>query len=130
MMFRAKLAAFAGAMILAGTAFASQEMCPELSTIQAEGIADAMQFYGMFAAYQVSDYDTDANWGFVIAPINSDSEEEAIDEANDILASMTAPGVLMEEGLCQYDTGMPDVFAVAVKNEFPTPMKLRQYIRR
>lgn len=131
MMFRAKIAAFAGALILAGTAFANQEMCPELSDIQAEGISMAMPMLGFYTAYQISNYNTDSNWGFVIAPVEADSDNEAIEIANDILSEMTAPGVLQDyEGyaLCTYETGVPNIYAAAVQDDFPTPLKLRQII--
>ncbi|USQ12793.1 DUF4949 domain-containing protein [Legionella lytica] len=127
-MFKAKLAAFTSALILAGTTFASSEVCPDLSAIQAEGFSMSMQVYGVYAAYQISDFGTDENWGFVMAPVEADSEEEAVENANDILNSMTAPGVLIDTGVCNYDTGVPDVYAVAIQDEFPTPLKLRQHI--
>jgi hypothetical protein len=130
MMFRAKCAAFASALILAGTTFASQQVCPELTAIQAEGISMSMEIYGIYAAYQISNFNTDSSWGFVIAPIVGDSEEDAVANANDILSEMTAPGVVLEKGVCSYDTGLNDVYALAIQDENPSPMKLRQYIRR
>jgi hypothetical protein len=129
-MLKAKLAAFASALILAGTAFASQDICPELSAIQAEGISMAMEVYGFYAAYQISDYNTNNSWGFVIAPIEVGSEEEAIENGNDILKGMTAPGVRVQEDVCQYKTNIPGIYALAVADELPTAMKLRQYIHR
>lgn len=128
-MFKAKLAAFAGALILAGTSFASPNICPQLSVIQAQEVSMAMEVYGIYAAYQISDFGTDSNWGFIIAPVDGDSEEDAIENANDILSNMSAPGVsTSEEGVCSYDTGIPDVYAFAIQDDFQTPMKLRQHI--
>mgnify|MGYP000246312774 CR=1 FL=1 len=129
-MLRAKLAAFASGLILAGSAIASNGICPELNAIQAEGISNAMEVYGIYAAYQLSDFNTDTSWGFLIAPIDANSEEDAIDLGNDILNGMTAPGVLMQEGICQYETDIPGVYALAMQDELPTAAKLRQYIRR
>lgn len=128
-MLKSKLTAFAGALILAGTTFASQEVCPELSAIQTEGISMSMEIYGIYAAYNISNYNTDSSWGFIMAPFTTDAEE-VVDTANEILSEMTAPGVLLQEGVCQYETGNPDLYALAVQDAFPTPAKLKQYIRR
>ncbi|MGC1182754.1 DUF4949 domain-containing protein [Legionella sp.] len=128
-MLRAKLAAFASALILVGTAFANREVCPELSAIQAEGVSMAMEVYGMYATYQLSNFNTDSSWGFIIAPIAANSMVEAIGNANDILRKMTTPGVLLQESLCNYETGNPDVYAIAIQDELLTATKLRQYIR-
>lgn len=133
-MLRAKLAAFAGALILAGTAFANQEACPKLGAIQAEGVSMAMPiFSSLYGAYQLSTYNTDSYWGFVIAPIDAESENDAVEYANDILSDMTAPGVAEEvDGslMCTYDTGHSDIYAIAVNTMFVSPMQLKQLIHR
>lgn len=128
-MLKAKLAAFAGALILAGTTFASQEVCPELSAIQSEGISMSMEIYGIYAAYNISNYNTDSTWGFIMAPFTTD-EDEVVEQASELLSAMSAPGVLLQEGVCQYETGQSDLYALAVRDAFPTPAKLKQYIRR
>lgn len=127
-MFKAKLATFASALILTGTTFAGSEVCPDLSAIKAEGLSMSMQVYGFYAAYQLSNFNTDTNWGFIIAPVEAESEDEAVEHANEILNSMTAPGVLIDQGVCNYDTGVPNIYALAIQDEFPSPLKLRQYI--
>lgn len=127
-MFKAKLATFASALILTGTTFSGSEVCPDLSAIQAEGLSMSMQVYGFYAAYQLSNFNTDTNWGFIIAPVEAESEDEAVEHANEILNSMTAPGVFIDQGVCNYDTGVPNIYALAIQDEFPSPLKLRQYI--
>ncbi|MDR3442460.1 MAG: DUF4949 domain-containing protein [Legionella sp.] len=132
-MFKAKLAAFAGALILAGSAFAAQDECPNLSDLQTEGVSMAQPFFGSYFTYHFSKYNTDSSWGLVIANLNVESEEEAIELGNEILNNMTAPGVytpLETDIMCTYETGVPGVFAATIKYEFPSPMKLKQFIQK
>lgn len=136
MMFRSKLAAFAGALVLAGSAFAShQSMCPNIEDIQAEGLAFAEEIgQHFYISYNISNFNTDSSWGFVIAPIEAGSTEEAIETGNDILNTMTAPGVPEEQSgalICNYETGSPDLIAAAIQSdEQITPMRLKQLIKR
>ena len=135
MMSRSKFAAFAGALILAGSAFANhQSICPNLADIQAEGLAFAEEIgQNFYISYNISNFNTNDNWGFVIAPIEADSTEEAIETGNDILDEMTAPGVPEEQAgafVCTYETGRPNVIAAAIQSEEQiTPLKLKQLVR-
>lgn len=135
-MLRAKLAAFASALILAGSTFAGQGECPDLRNIQAEGLSMAQSLssmFGYYAAYSMGDFGMDSNWVFGILPIEADSEEDALEYGNEVLSNMTAPGVLsdyQEVTLCTYDTGVPMLYGMAVKGDIPNPMQLRQYLPR
>lgn len=135
MSFGTKLASFAGALILAGSVFASPSICPSIDDIKANGISMAEQIApSLFLSYHVSNYNTDSTWGFFIAPILAESNDEAIGIANDVLGTMNAPGLPDEhEGLtvCSYETGRSDFFAAAIKdNSTISPLKLKQYFKR
>jgi len=73
---------------------------------------------GLYVTYNISKYKTSKEWGFLIAPIESDSSDDAVKKGNDILNTMTAPGVpgvLDGTFYCTYETNQPDVKAVAAK---------------
>ena len=128
-MFKLKHVAFVSLLALSSVVFANQEVCPELSDIQAEGLSIPIVFDLGYGVFQMSNYNTDTNWVFGIAPIEADSEEELIETANDILSSMFAPGVpepLEDKNLCTYDTGVDGVFAVAFESNFFSPMQFKQ----
>lgn len=136
MMFRTKLAAFAGALILAGSAFAThQSICPNIEDIKAEGLSMAEEIgHDVYISYNISDYNTESNWGFVIAPIEASSIEEAIETGNDILNDMSAPGVPDQQPgvlICNYETGNPNLIAAAIQTEDQiAPMRLKQLIKK
>lgn len=137
MMFKSKLATFVGALVLAGSSFAGQQAeCPSIDAIKGEGISMAEEIGpNIFITYNISTYNTESNWGFIIAPLQSDSDEEALDEANEILDSMTAPGVPQQHSgatVCEYDTGRQDIFAAAISDDsgMITPMRLKHFIKR
>ncbi len=135
-MLKSKLAAFAGALILAGSAFAGQEsICPNINDIKAEGITMAEEIGpNIFLGYNISNYQTDSTWGFIIAPIEGDSTDVAIEGANEILSTMSAPGVPEQHGgatICDYDTGRQDLFAAAINDVGQiTPMRLKYFFKR
>jgi hypothetical protein len=135
MMLKSKLAAFAGALLLAGAAFAGQqEACPDIKDIQAEGLTIAEEIGpNMFISYNISVYNTPSIWGFVIGPVGGDSDEDALEAGNEILSEMSAPGVPEQHAnamICTYDTGRQDVFAAAIKDEAQvSPLKLKQFIK-
>ncbi|HAT6821919.1 TPA: DUF4949 domain-containing protein [Legionella pneumophila] len=135
MMFQSKLATFFSALILAGSAFASQQgACPDINVIKAEGLPMAEEI-GMnyYLAYNISDYSTSSVWGFFIAPIEADSEEGALEASNEVLSMMNAPGVPHQQDediICSYDTGTPNLIAAAIKDGSQiSPMKLKQYFK-
>ncbi|BCA94826.1 DUF4949 domain-containing protein [Legionella antarctica] len=136
MMLRSKLTAFAGALILAGSAFSSQETtCPDINDIKAEGLSMAEQIGpDIYLTYNISTYNTASNWGFIIAPLLGDSDDVALDAANEILSTMNAPGVIDQHSgamVCTYETGHQNVVAAAIKDdETISPMKLKQYFQK
>ncbi|KTD62295.1 DUF4949 domain-containing protein [Legionella shakespearei] len=135
-MLRSKLATFIGAVILAGSAFAGQNsVCPDLNAIKAEGMAMAEELGpNIYLTYNISNYNTESLWGFIIAPLEGDSIDVALDEANEVLASMSAPGVPEQHNgatICDYDTGRQDLFAAAINADEPiTPMSLKSFFKR
>lgn len=136
MTIKSKLAAFAGALVLAGSAFAaSQDVCPSIDAIKDEGLSmSEVIAANLFISYHISHYNTKSTWGFLMAPIESDNTETATDKANDILSHMSAPGVPQSQSgmvVCTYETGQPDVFAAAIQDSSAvTPLKLKQYFKQ
>lgn len=137
MMFKSGIAAFAGALMLAGSVFAGQEgICPNINDIKAEGLSMAEEIGpNYYISYNISNYNTPSTWGFLIAPVEGDSEEVAIEAANEVLSNMTAPGVPEQHGgatICDYDTGRQDLFAAAINDEEGqiTPMRLKFFFKK
>ena len=135
MMFHNKCAAIATALLLAGSVYAGQnQLCPDINDIKAVGLSAAEHITGdMFFSYGISNYNTNSTWGFVIAPITAESTEMAIDVANDILDTMTAPGVPEEKNnelVCLYNTGHQNILAAAIPaDQMISPSKLKQVIQ-
>lgn len=127
MKLRTILTAIAGALLFAGSAYARQDLeCPSLGAIKTEGFTMAVEFSaGFYYAFNLSNYGSDNNWGFLIAPVEGGSQNEAIEMANEILSSMTAEGVPHDLEGCEYDTANPWVIAVAVKD--PNLIKLKNF---
>ncbi|MBI2785480.1 MAG: DUF4949 domain-containing protein [Legionella longbeachae] len=130
-----KLTTITTALLIAGSVFAEEPICPNLSDIQAVGINMASQLgYDLYVGYTVNDYNTSSTWTFGIGPVEADSDEDAIDISNDILADMSGPGVPTESDgqmLCVYETGDPNLFAVGIKDfEGMSPMKFKQYMHK
>lgn len=131
MKLKTKLATLAGALILAGLSFAGQDfVCPSIDAIKAEGLTMAEEIIqNRYITYNISTYNTDANWGFLIAPVEADSEETALATGNEILSTMTSVGVPTEENgtmYCAYETGQQTLLAAAFKDEnLMSPMKLK-----
>lgn len=135
-MLRSKLATFIGAIILAGSAFAGQEsVCPDINAIKAEGMTMAEELGpNIYLTYNISNYNSESLWGFIIAPLEGDSDDVVLEAANEILSSMSAPGVPEQHNgaiICDYNTGRQDVFAAAINTDEPiTPMRLKHFFKR
>ena len=136
MMLKSKLAAFAGALILAGSAFANQQIiCPDINEIKAEGLDRVESIHQdndtMFLTYHFSNYNTPDMYAFFIAPVAGDTSEEALDTANEILNTISGQGVPTQDHgimLCVYHTGHQDLIAAAMKTNLSvSPMQLKQY---
>ncbi|MBN9226944.1 MULTISPECIES: DUF4949 domain-containing protein [Legionella] len=130
-----KLSTFAAALVLAGSAFAIDTGCPDLSAIQAEGITMAdLIGNDYYISYSLSNFGTSSNWGFAIGPVQADSDEDALDTSNQILNNMTTPGFPLELDrdvlVCLYDTGNPYIYSIAVRDYAISPMKLKQYLQK
>ncbi|RUR06178.1 DUF4949 domain-containing protein [Legionella sp. km772] len=135
MMF-SKLTTAVSALLLAGSVYAGQvQLCPDINDIKMEGMSMAEPIMNnLFFSYNLSNYNTSTNWGFVIAPIEADSEEMAIDRANEVLDGMSSPGIPEEaddELVCVYNTGRQDILAAAINaDHMISPSKLKQYIQK
>jgi hypothetical protein len=135
-MFTNKLAAVASALVLASSVYAGQgQICPDINDIKAEGMTMAeVIMNNLYFSYNLSNYNTESTWGFVIAPIEAESSGEAIDTANDILSTMSSPGVPQEDEngfICTYETGNQDILAAAINaNQMMSPSQLKSYIQK
>lgn len=133
MMFK-KMAAFAGALTLAGSVFAAQPDCPSIDAIKAEGLSMASELMeNIYLTFHMSTYNSDNGWVFILGPIEADSEDEALDGGNTVLSGMTAPGIPEEEDgvyACMYDTGSQDFGAAAIlADQQLSPMRMQQFLR-
>lgn len=132
-----KLAAAASALLLAGSVYAGQaQICPDINDIKAEGMSMAEPIMNnLFFSYNLSAYNTSTNWGFVIAPIEADSEEMAIEIANEVLGGMSSPAIPEVNGdnevVCLYNTGNQNILAAAINaDQMISPYKLKQFIQK
>lgn len=138
MMFKTKLATLVGALTLATSAFAAHqapEACPSVSAIQNEGLSMSIEvMQDMYLAYNLSRYNTESNWVFVIGIINAESDDEALDEGNENLSTLTgAPTPEEEDGsyICEYDTGSQDLAAFAIQaDDMVSPLKMTHYFKK
>lgn len=136
MLFKKKLVTVAGALILASSAYATQEaVCPDINAIKAEGLTMAeLVTQNVYFSYNISTFDTGNYWGFVMAPIEANSSDEAINTANEILTTMSSAGIPTKdrehnEMVCLYETGQPDLLAAAVNAEhMMSPSQLKRYV--
>lgn len=121
-------------LLFAGSASAALDVCPSIDDIREEGVSMSEAIAeNVYMTYQLSDYYTDSSWGFLIAPITADDNDDAIDQANGILDQMSAPGVAIETSgmlVCTYETGVDKVFAAAIRDDYAvTPAKLKQFFK-
>lgn len=139
MMFKSKLTTFVGALVLAGSSFAAQDKpdaCPSMTAVQAEGMTMSAEILeGMYLTYNLSHYDTPSNWVFIMGPVNAESDETALAESNQILATLSGTPSPEEDGengwLCEYDTGSQDLSAFAIQaDDAISPLKLSRYLRK
>ena len=135
-MFKRKFAAILSTLVLSSAVFAGQEIvCPNLSDIQAVGVTMAEELrHDVYFTYNFNAYNTDATWGFVIAPIEAESVQVALHKANALLSSMSSAGVPEKEHheiYCGYNTGSQQIMAAAVKSDETLSLnKLKQLIAK
>lgn len=139
MMFKSKLATFVSALVLAGSTFASTEKpagCPNMTALQSEGLTMAAEILdGMFITYNLSHYNTPSNWVFIMGPVAAASNDNALEEGNKILSTLsgTPDPEEDEDGswLCAYETGSEDLAAFAIQTEdMISPLQMNRYLRK
>lgn len=120
MKFKSEIAAFFAALCLSSPSFAIEQLCPDIEVIKSQGLPYARKIENFFSAannyyaYNTSNFDTNYSWLFTIAPVTASSEKKALIAANELLSTMTAPGVDMS-GICVYDTGSENVMSLAIQ---------------
>lgn len=138
MMFKTKLAAFVGALILAGSSFAIQDKpdaCPSMASIQAEGMTMSAEILeGLYLTYNLSHFDTPANWAFVMGPVAADSDDMAIEQSNELLTTISGNPSPKQDSedtwVCEYNTGSQELGAFAIlTDEVLSPLKMSRYLR-
>lgn len=139
MMFKSRLATLVSALVLAGSAFSMSEgpaTCPSLSAVQAEGVTNAsMILEGFYLDYNASNFGTDNNWFLIMGPIEAESDEEALEEGNRLLTTLSGSASPEEnengDWICDYNSGSQElgVFAVLAPQDM-SPAKMKQYLPR
>ncbi|KTD07753.1 DUF4949 domain-containing protein [Legionella jamestowniensis] len=135
MMFKSKLIAFAGALVIAGSSFAAFKappVCPAVSAIKVAGLSNAEELMPkLYFAYEISTYGTDNTWVFASGPFEGEDDEEALEEANKALRYLSgSPVAEPDEGgwVCLYELDEQH-FAVALQSDImPSPYKIRRYL--
>lgn len=139
MMFRSKLATLLASLILAGSALAGTHntlVCPGVHALQAEGLQDAAEILNDFyLTYSTSNYNTDAQWVFMVGPINADTEETALDEGNKILSTLSGNPAAEDVGdntwACEYQLASANMVAVAIHTDVMlSPQSMSHYLRK
>ncbi|PJD93721.1 MAG: DUF4949 domain-containing protein [Legionella sp.] len=124
MKFLKGIATIASTLLLASSVYAAKNpVCPAIDDIKAAGITAAEPLaVHLFFGYTLSAFNTQSNWGFVMAPIEANSAEEAIETSNNILNNMTGSAVIEKNDqydfVCIYKTGNPYVMAAAVNADY------------
>lgn len=119
-----RLSLWAGALMFAGQALADP-VCPDLKTIQAGGFSVAFGTANHYFTYKLARYN-DAKWGFVMGPFAVASRDAALAAAYSILNTMNTDPIYHHA--CIYDTGNPNLYAVASKEPIATPEQLKESI--
>lgn len=139
MTFRSKLAVLLGSLVVAGSALAGTQntlVCPSTHALQAEGLSTASEILNDFyLTYTMSSYNTNAQWVFMVGPINADSEESALDEGNQMLSTLTGNPEPEDVGndawACQYEIDSQDMVAVAIHaDDMMSPLSMSRYLRK
>lgn len=139
MMFRSKLATLLASLVLAGSALAGTQnklVCPGIHALQAEGLHTAAEILNDFyLTYNTSNYNTDAQWIFMVAPVNADTEETALEEGNKILSTLSGNPSVEDVGdntwACEYQLASQNMVAVAIHaDNMLSPLSMSRYVRK
>lgn len=123
-MFGRKLLAGLGAVVLASSVHAfslkpQAAECPNTADIQAQGLSMAIEIMPeFFMATHMDKYNTDRDWAFAIFPIEAFDEGDALEQANNELASLIGPVDSGEQDgvtACLYAVDNPEHMAMAVE---------------
>lgn len=120
------LLTYTAALIFASSPAFAEPVCPNLNDIKISGFATSFGAPGYYFAYNISPYNTESNWGFIMGPFLVMSQTEAIESANQILNSMISLPIYHDE--CVYDTGILDLHAVAVKDPIITVNEIKKHL--
>jgi Domain of unknown function (DUF4949) len=126
-MFGRKLLSAVATFSLASTLYAAplrHVECPSVDAIQSKGVSLAMEVMpNVFLGMEAGNYNTSTNWVFAIGLFETDSEEVALDAANDALAGIFGPVAEDDEDgmMCLYATNDPNVGAIAIEDDGSMP---------
>ncbi|KTC94671.1 DUF4949 domain-containing protein [Legionella erythra] len=140
MKFTAKLAAFASALFLAGATYAASpnaSSCPDTGAIKSEGLDMAMMITSdTFLTYHMSQYNTNNTWIFAMAPVPGADEDEALQEGNALLYTLSGHPTPEDDGegftVCMYDLDSgSDIQAIAIRQADITSIhQLRKFLHK
>lgn len=139
MTFTARLAAFGSALFLAGATYAAShqdQSCPDVGTIKSEGLSMAiMMTTDTYLTYHMSQYNTDQTWIFGLAPVHGGDEDEALQEGNAMLYTLSGDPSPQDDNegytFCLYDSGNDGVEAFAIHaDQLKSPYQLRRFLHK
>lgn len=139
MMFKSKLIPLIASLIITGSSFAAKVgddaiICPSVESIKSLGVSmPEVVGFNSYIVYNMSNYDTDNVWAFVIGLIPAESDDDAVNQANDALTTLSGnPEPIDYSGhiMCDYNIGS-GLMAIAsiVDGNIPVPNNLRSLLR-
>lgn len=135
--YKQRLISVLASLMLLGSAFAAQDLpdCPGIASIQSMGVSDSsMISTGSYYTYTTSPFDTGSQWLFAIWPISAVDDTDAIDQSNQLLATLDgSPSAQLDTNsntwFCSYPTPDTNLYALATQlNLGDSRLKLRSFI--
>lgn len=138
MKFKSKLATIVSTLILAGSAYATQNtlVCPGVGAIQSEGLTMSGEIMtGLYLTYNLSNYNTEVNWVFMVGPVEAESEDESLEHSNELLSVLsgnpTPEEIEQDTWACDYNLGDDGIMAMAIhSDDMLSPQKMTRFLRR
>src|SRR5687768_1166049 len=105
---------------LSAIAASKPNACPAVTSIQAEGLSDAVSAdpngWNLWVGTQTSNYDTSEKWNFIIAFTTASDKEDAIDTFTTVMKSLNllaGPIPTLNGWTCEYTTSSSRISAHA-----------------
>lgn len=138
MMFKSKIIPLIASLIFAGSALAAKIndetiVCPSVNALKSAGVVmPEVVGFNSYIVYNLGQYGTENNWVFVVGLIPAESDDDAINQANDALATLSGnpePEEYRENLMCNYDIGSGLMAIASVVKGNVTGANLRSLLR-